>query len=272
MTSRIKNRILDAKTPAFERLILTMAYLRSERGCAWDKKQTHQSLIPYLIEEAHELVEAIEQDKPEKIKEELGDLLCQIVFHAQIAKEQGDFKIEDAITGITEKLIDRHPHIFKEAKDLEPEEVRQQWEKIKLKNREGDKKSALSGLPLGIPALLMAYRLGEKAGGVGFDWRNSGDVLVKIEEELGEIKKEGAIPDKNRLKEEIGDLIFAVASYARKEGIDPEAALRQALRKFQERFEKMEKEVDRQGKKLYNLRPNELDQLWELVKSKEGRK
>lgn len=272
MKDEFKHRILDPTTPAFERLLLTMEYLRSEKGCAWDKKQTHRSLIPYLIEEAHEVVEAIELENPEKIKEELGDLLCQVVFHAQIAKEAGEFTIEDSIRSITEKLIERHPHIFKEEKDLEPQEVREQWEKIKLKKKDGDKKSALSGLPKGMPALLMAFRLGEKAGGVGFDWKNSLEVLKKIDEEVAEIKKETAENDKNRLSEEVGDLLFAVSSFARKSGIDPEAALRQSLMKFQQRFEKMEKEVDRRGGKLYNLRPNELDQLWEEVKAKEGDK
>ncbi len=269
MSKNIKNRILDPKTPAFERLVLTMAYLRSEKGCSWDRKQTHKSLIPYLIEEAHELVEAIELENPDKIKEELGDLLCQIAFHAQIANENKEFEIEDSLNSITEKLIERHPHIFLKEKNLKPEEVRRQWEKIKLKKREGQNKSAVSGLPAGMPALLMAYRMGEKAGGVGFDWKNSRDVVAKIEEELAEIKKEVVKKGKNRLFEEVGDLLFAVASFARKEGIDPEAALRQALRKFQVRFEKIEKEVDSRGKKLYNLRPNELDRLWEQVKSSE---
>ena len=183
MTKDIKSRILDPKTPAFERLVLTMAYLRSEKGCSWDRKQTHKSLIPYLIEEAHELVEAIELKNPDKVKEELGDILCQIVFHSQIAKENKEFDIENALNSITEKLIERHPHIFLEEKNLKPEEVRQQWERIKLKKRGVEKKSVVSGLPAGMPALLMAYRIGEKAGGVGFDWKKSRDVLAKIEEE-----------------------------------------------------------------------------------------
>jgi tetrapyrrole methylase family protein/MazG family protein len=271
MLEDIKRKILDSKTPPFERLVLTMAYLRSEKGCAWDKKQTHESLVPYLIEEAHELVEAIESEDADKIKEELGDLLCQIVFHSQIAAEKKSFDINDSIGSITEKLIERHPHIFKEEKELDPLEVREQWEKIKLKKREGDRVSALSGLPKGMPALLMAFRMGEKAGGVGFDWKNSRDVFLKIEEEVNEIAKEMESADKNRLEEEVGDLLFAVASFARKSGVDPEAALRQALKKFQERFEKMEIEVDSQNKKLYNLRPEELDQYWELVKRKERR-
>jgi tetrapyrrole methylase family protein/MazG family protein len=269
MSRKIKNKILNPKTPAFERLVLTMGYLRSEKGCSWDRKQTHKSLIPYLIEEAHELVEAVELKNPDKIKEELGDLLCQIAFHAQIAKENKEFDIKDSLNSITEKLIERHPHIFLEEKNLKPAEVRKQWEKIKLKKRDGQKKSAVSGLPAGMPALIMAYRIGEKASGVGFDWKNSRDVIAKIEEELAEIKKEAVKKGRNRLSEEVGDLLFAVASFARKEGIDPEAALRQALRKFQQRFEKIEKEVDRRGEKLYNLRPDELDRLWERVKRNE---
>jgi len=271
MTNNNKTRILDPKTPPFERLVLTMAYLRSEKGCAWDRKQTHQSLIPYLIEETYELVEAVESQNPEKIKEELGDLICQVVFHAQIASEIDQFKIDDALSTITEKLIERHPHIFKEEKSLEPHEVRQQWEKIKLAKRGENRKSAISGLPKGMPALQMAFRIGEKAGGFGFDWGNSADVLSKIEEEVSEIKKEANSLDHERLAEEVGDLLFAVSSFARKSGIDPEAALRQALTKFQRRFEIMEKEVDRLDKKLYNLPPIELDRLWELVKKKEGR-
>lgn len=269
MSEEMKKRILDPKTPAFERLALTMAYLRSEKGCSWDRKQTHQSLIPYLIEEAYELVEAIESGDSAKMKEELGDVLCQVVFHAQMASEEGKFNIDDSVTSITEKLIERHPHIFKEEKGLNPEEVREQWEKIKLEKREGEKKSVVSGLPKGMPALLMAFRIGEKAGGVGFDWKNSKDVLDKIDEEVAEIKKEAGSGDENRLKEEVGDLLFSVASFARKAGIDPEAALRQALSKFQERFEKLEIEVDRDSKKLYNLRPEELDRYWEEVKRKD---
>jgi tetrapyrrole methylase family protein/MazG family protein len=264
----IKSRILDPNTPPFERLLLTMRYLRSEKGCSWDRKQTHQSIIPHLIEETQELVEAVESENPQKIKEELGDLICQVVFHSQIATEKGEFQIEDSLTSIVEKLIERHPHIFKEEKNLTPEEVRRQWEKIKLKQRENEPKSAISGLPKGMPALLMAYRMGEKAGGVGFDWKNSKDVLAKINEELKEVEIESQDGDQIKLFEEVGDLLFAVASFSRKSGIDPEAALRQALRKFQSRFEKMEKEVDRQGKKLYNLRPEELDLLWETTKNR----
>ena len=265
----MKAKILDPKTPPFERLKLTMAYLRSEKGCSWDREQTHLSLLPYLIEETYELAEAIESEDSEQIKEELGDFLCQAVFHAQIADDNGQFEIEDSITLIVEKLIKRHPHIFKEEKDLEPHEVRNQWEQIKQGDKIKSKKSSLSGLPKEMPALLRAFRVGEKAAGMGFDWEKTGDVLEKIDEEISEVRVELGKNSPERLTEEIGDLLFAVASLARKADINPELALRQSLSKFQERFEKMEKEVDKLGKKLYNLSPDELDQLWERSKFKE---
>lgn len=265
----MKAKILDHKTAPFERLILTMAYLRSEKGCSWDRKQTHLSLLPYLIEETYELAEAIESEDSELIKEELGDFLCQAVFHAQIAKDNGQFDINDSITMIVEKLIRRHPHIFKEEKDLEPHEVRNQWEQIKKGDKEKTKKSSLSGLPKEMPALLRAFRIGEKAGGIGFDWEKAEDVLEKIDEELAEVRTELNENSPEKLSEEIGDLLFAVASLARKVDVDPERALRQSLNKFQGRFEKMEKEVDKQRKKFYNLTPDELNSLWEESKEKE---
>jgi len=175
----MKAKILDSKTPPFERLKLTMAYLRSEKGCSWDRQQTHLSLLPYLIEETYELAEAIESEDSEQIKEELGDFLCQAIFHAQIASDNGEFEIEDSINLIVEKLIRRHPHIFKEKKDLEPHEVRNQWEQIKKGDKVKTNKSSLSGLPKDMPALLRAFRIGEKAAGMGFDWEKAENVLEK---------------------------------------------------------------------------------------------
>ncbi|MCH7947487.1 MAG: nucleoside triphosphate pyrophosphohydrolase [candidate division Zixibacteria bacterium] len=263
-----KAKILDPKTPPFERLKLTMAYLRSEKGCSWDRQQTHLSLLPYLIEETYELAEAIESEDTERIKEELGDFLCQAIFHAQIASDNGHFEIDDSITVIVEKLIRRHPHIFKEEKDLEPHEVRNQWEQIKKGDKEKTKKSSLSGLPKEMPALLRAFRIGEKAAGMGFDWEKAENVLEKIDEEISEVRAELGENPPEKLAEEIGDLLFAVASLARKADINPELALRQSLNKFQLRFEKMEKEVDKQKKKLYNLSPDELNSLWEASKKR----
>ncbi len=265
----MKAKILDPKTPPFERLKLTMAYLRSEKGCSWDRQQTHLSLLPYLIEETYELAEAIESEDVELIKEELGDFLCQAIFHAQIASDNGQFEIEDSINVIVEKLIRRHPHIFKEEKDLEPHEVRNQWEQIKKGDKTKANKSSLSGLPKEMPALLRAFRIGEKAAGMGFDWEKAENVLEKIDEEILEVRTELGKNSSEKLSEEIGDLLFAVASLARKVDVNPELALRQSLNKFQGRFESMEREVDNQKKKLYNLSPSELDRLWERSKWKE---
>lgn len=241
-----------------------MAALRSEEGCAWDRKQTHESLLPYLIEEAYEVVEAVEKGNPEMLCEELGDLACQIAFHAQLARERGLFEINDALNSINDKLIHRHPHIFGEKKDLNPKQVRDQWEKIKVES--GEKKSVLSGLPNSMPALLMAYRMGEKAGGVGFDWSNPDEVLGKIDEELGELRGEMKGGDPERLADEIGDLLFAVSSLARKLGVDPERALKGALAKFRERFTRLEDEVNKSGKKFGQMTLDQLESIWQSIK------
>ncbi|HPC11995.1 MAG TPA: nucleoside triphosphate pyrophosphohydrolase, partial [candidate division Zixibacteria bacterium] len=182
----IKDRVLDPRRPPFERLVALLAILRSPEGCAWDRKQTHRSLLPYLIEETYEVVEAVENDNPAALREELGDLLVQIVFHAQLAAEAGRFTIDNSIADVVEKLVARHPHVFGERKNLNPRQVRDQWEQIKVES--GEKDRVLSGVPKAMPALTMAYRVGEKAGGVGFDWNSPEEVLGKIEEEIGEIR------------------------------------------------------------------------------------
>lgn len=241
-----------------------MAVLRSDKGCAWDRKQTHESLVKYLIEEAYEVVEAVEAGNPEMLCEELGDLACQIAFHAQIASENGQFDAGDAIDSINDKLIRRHPHIFGERKDLSPSQVRDQWEKIKVES--GEKASVLSGVPRNMPALLMAYRIGEKAGGVGFDWSEASPVLDKIEEELCEIKAEMKHGGQANLEEEVGDLLFAAASLARKLDVDPEQALRQALSKFRARFERLEKAVNDSGMRFDEYSLEQLEEIWQRIK------
>lgn len=256
--------IFDPKTSPFEKLVRIMEILRSDQGCAWDRKQTHASLIPYLIEEAYELVEAIESDDSAAVCEELGDLLCQVVFHAQLAKERGAFEIDDAINSIADKLIRRHPHVFEQKKDLNPKQVRDQWENIKINS--GEKKSVLNGLPASMPALLMAYRLGEKAGGVGFDWKTADEVLDKLDEELNEIRVAASSGDRERLADEIGDLLFATASLARKSEIDPERALKQALEKFRGRFEKLDQHVQNSGRSFDSYSLEELEEIWQEVK------
>ncbi len=265
--NQLKEQVLDEKLTLFERLTVLMEILRSEKGCSWDKKQTHKSLIPYLIEESYEVVEAIENEDKKLLAEELGDLLCQIVFHAQIAREAGSFDIDDSVNSIINKLIIRHPHIFEEEKELSPQEVRDQWEQIKRKtNKKKKSNSTFSGIPRSMPSLTMAYRVGEKAGGLGFDWKNKEDVLSKMSEEFNEIQealKAGEIKD---IEEEIGDLLFATASLARKCKIDPETALKKGLNKFISRFEKMEKEVETKGGDIAKLTLEELESIWKKLK------
>lgn len=260
----IKRKVLDKNLAPFEQLVAIMAVLRSKEGCAWDRKQTHKSLLPYLIEETYEVVESIEAENYKCLCEELGDLLCQVVFHAQLAKEHHLFDINDAVNSINEKLIKRHPHVFDEKRELNPKQVRSQWEKIKVDL--GEKKSVLAGLPVSMPALTMAYRIGEKAGGVGFDWQKAKDVIDKIDEELRELKAEISSYQTGKLSEELGDLLFAVASLARKLEVNPEQSLKQALRKFSERFCRMERLVNDLGKKLDDFSLEQLEEFWQKVK------
>jgi tetrapyrrole methylase family protein/MazG family protein len=255
--------MFDNLTP-FMKLRHIMATLRSPGGCNWDKKQTHKSLLPYLVEETYEVVEAIENGSPEDLKEELGDLMCQIAFHAQIAEEKGQFNIDDSIESINAKLIHRHPHVFGEKKDLNPQEVRDQWEKIKVES--GEKKSVINGIPKSAPALVKAFRFGEKAGGVGFDWKEASDVLAKIKEEINEIEHELKNGGKIELEDEIGDVLFAVSSLARKLDINPEQALNGTLVRFQKRFNYIEQKVRESGRPFGAYTLDELESWWQEAK------
>lgn len=257
--------MFDNLTP-FKRLREIMAVLRSPGGCNWDRKQTHKSLLPYLIEETYEVVEAIEEGSPDDLREELGDLLCQIMFHARIAEENGQFNVDDSIDSINKKLIDRHPHVFGEKKDLNPQEVRDQWEKVKIES--GEKKSVINGIPKSAPALVKGFRFGEKAAGVGFDWENADDVLDKIKEEIAEI--ETAMPDNNkdRIEDEIGDLLFAVSSLARKLDINPEQALNRTLQKFSKRFNHIEDKVRESGNHWDDYNLEQLEAWWQEAKTR----
>ncbi|MCD6249845.1 MAG: nucleoside triphosphate pyrophosphohydrolase [candidate division Zixibacteria bacterium] len=265
--SDLKAQVLDPSLTPFEQLCRLMAVLRSPEGCQWDRAQTHRSLLPYLIEEAYEVLEAVEAEDYPGLKEELGDLLCQIVFHTQLAQERGEFDINDSVRSIIDKLIRRHPHVFKNRAELDPDQVRDQWEKIKTELEE--KKSVLSGLPRSMPALTMAYRIGEKAAGVGFDWGKSSDAFDKVIEELDEVREVLVSSDENRkarLGDEIGDLLFAVASVARLEGVDPEAALRRALAKFRQRFERMEAKLTSDGRRFDDYTLDEMEAVWQRIK------
>lgn len=252
------------KLPPLERLRAIMARLRAEDGCQWDRSQDHQSLLPYLIEETYEVVEAIESDSKDTLKEELGDLLLQIYFHAQIASEDKRFDINDVASDICDKLIRRHPHIFGEKKSLKPQEVRDQWEKIKVESNE--KESVLAGVPKSMPALLLAYRVSEKAAGVGFDWENPQDIFDKFKEEITEFEREFSSKNLEGMTDELGDLIFALVNLARKTGVDPEAGLRRTIGRFIQRFGFIEENLKTKGRKFSETTLDEMEKLWQEAK------
>ncbi|MDF1544179.1 MAG: nucleoside triphosphate pyrophosphohydrolase [bacterium] len=262
--SDLRSIVFDREVAPFERLKALMELLRSENGCAWDRKQTHESLMPYLIEETYEVIEAIKGREDTALCEELGDLVLQVVFHAQIAKERGAFETNEVVESIVKKLVKRHPHVFEESYDLSPEEVRDQWENIKVDS--GEKQGVLNGLPSSMPALLMAFRVGEKAGGVGFDWKRPEDVLEKLREELREIEAACQSEDRALVEDEIGDLLFATVSLARKYEIDPEQSLKKALDKFRDRFSLMEQKVREARKSFKEYTLDELEEIWQQVK------
>jgi tetrapyrrole methylase family protein/MazG family protein len=239
---------------SFEELVKIMERLRKE--CPWDREQTHESLKKYLIEEAYEVLDAIDSKDDRKLKEELGDLLLQPVFHAQIAKERGAFDIEDVIDGLVKKLIERHPHVFGDAK---PEEVLKNWEKKKMEKRE----SILEGIPKHLPALMRSQKLQDKASQVGFDFTDISQVFAKIEEEIKELKQSLRDRDRENIKHEIGDILTAVVELARFVGVDAESALQEANERFIRRFSYIEKRAKEMGKKLEDMSLEEMDNLWE---------
>lgn len=252
---------MERKKKAFERLLIIMDELRA--GCPWDKKQTFDSLRNLTIEETYELADAILKEDLDGIKEEIGDLMLHMVFYAKIASETGEWDIADALDAVSEKLIGRHPHIYGDVEVADEEEVKRNWEKLKLK--EG-KKSVLGGVPDSMPAMVKAYRMQEKTAQVGFDWDNPGDAWLKVEEEIGEFKE---AMDKDlpfREKElEFGDILFSMINYARLVGIDPETALERVNQKFKKRFHYIE---DHAPKSLEKMSLAEMDALWEEAKEK----
>lgn len=243
----------------------TVARLRAPDGCPWDREQTHQSLAQHLMEEAYEALHALDADDMSSLREELGDLLLQIVLQAQIASEAGDFRMADVLGGINDKIIRRHPHVFAEVKVDGVDQVLQNWEALKQAERteSGEEKGLLDGVPVGLPALAQAAEVQRRVARVGFDWPALDGVLEKVGEELNELlQAEGA----ERQADEMGDVLFAVVNYARWLDIDPEAALRRAAHRFRVRFGQMEAEARRSGRPLQTLRADEIDQLWEAAK------
>jgi XTP/dITP diphosphohydrolase len=246
---------------AFMRLVNIMDDLREK--CPWDRKQTEQTLRQMTIEETYELADAITDKDWKGIKEEIGDLMLHMVFYAKIGSEQGQFTLEEALNGICEKLISRHPHIYGDITVRDEEEVKQNWEKLKLK--EG-KKSIFSGVPVSLPAVVKATRIQEKAKQVGFEWDNREQVWEKVEEETRELKEAVVLDDQEKMEEEFGDLLFSLINYARFLRIDAENALERTNKKFMARFTKMEAIALEQGKSLNEMSLAEMDAIWDLIK------
>ncbi|MBI2955878.1 MAG: nucleoside triphosphate pyrophosphohydrolase [Acidobacteria bacterium] len=251
-----------------------MARLRAPDGCPWDREQTPRSLRTYLLEETYEVLDAIERDDPQALKDELGDLLLQVVFHAQMAGEQGRFSIDDVLANLHDKLIRRHPHVFGTTQATSAEQVKVNWEALKAAEREAHLKpsregnSILSGVSPHLPALLEAYQLTRRAAQVGFDWQRLDDLLAKLEEEVNELRQAVAAGDGERLEDEVGDLLFVAVNVARYLGLDPAVALRRTNRKFTERFQLVERELARLGKRPEEATLEEMDALWERSKEK----
>ena len=245
---------------SFKKLVKIIDRLRLE--CPWDRRQTFESLRNLTIEETYELADAILEKNWDDVKNELGDLLLHIVFYAKMGSEKKLFDINDIINHVSEKLVDRHPHVFGDKKVLTSEEVVKSWESIKLTNSKG----VLKGVPKKLPALIKAYRIQQKVSGIGFDWKNKSGIIDKIDEELSELKEEIIKKDKNLTELEFGDFLFSVVNYARFLDIDPEIALEKSNKKFTKRFEKIEHEVRKKGLSLGEVNINDLNLLWENAK------
>lgn len=255
---------MDERAGSFLRLLKIMDELREQ--CPWDKKQTIDSIRHLTIEETFELSDAILKKDLQEIKKELGDILLHIVFYSRIASETNAFNIKDVIDTLCEKLIFRHPHIYGDIKAETPEQVSQNWEKIKQKEKGGNK-SVLAGVPNSMPALLKAYRIQEKAKAVGFDWEKPEQVFEKVKEELGEFEKEVRNKEQANAEKEFGDILFSLINYARFLNINPEDALEQTNQKFIKRFAYMENKVKEQGKQIADCKLAELDEYWNEAKN-----
>jgi MazG family protein len=262
----------------FDELLSVMLRLRAPDGCPWDREQTYESLAPYLLEEAFESFDAIQEaaaGKTENLREELGDLLLQIVFHSQIAEELGDFTIEDVCATITRKMILRHPHVFGDKQFDTADEVLKNWDELKKAERKitgqskNPKNSILEDVPLTFPALIEANKLTGKAAKVGFDWENTEQIFEKLDEEASELKNAIAENEIVNIEEEIGDLLFVLVNLARRLEVEPETALKKTKRKFRRRFKFIENELKKSGKSLENSNLKEMDALWNKAKTEE---
>src|SRR3954470_23454532 len=267
----------------FETLVQVMRTLRSPEGCPWDREQTLASLTHYVLEEAHEVVDAIERGDPAALQEEIGDHIFEGVFLAQVAAEEGKFTVADSLRTVSEKLVRRHPHVFQDdgrvhdaaSKERAPsaDAALQRWNSLKAQERSqsGTPHTTLGSVPKSLPSLLRAYKIAKRAAATGFDWANASDVLAKIEEEVAELRETltDTPDDRAHAEEEMGDLLFAIANLSRKLDIEPEAALRRANDKFTRRFGQMEQRAAERGEQLEQLRLEQMELLWEEVKNDE---
>ncbi len=257
-----------ARPDAIRELVDVVRRLREPGGCPWDREQTHASLTPYVIEEAHEVVEAIGEDDPRRLAEELGDLLLQVLLHARIAEEAGSFDLQDVARRLSDKLVRRHPHVFGDAVASTADEVTQRWERIKAEERaeKGEAAGILAGVPKSLPGLLKAQRLTEKAGKCGFDWPDASAVLAKLHEEVGELEADVLAGNAAGAREEFGDMLFVMANLARHLGLDAEGSLQAANAKFTRRFEHVERRLRAQGRSPHEATLAEMDALWDEAK------
>ena len=245
---------------SIQKLIKTVKKLRAPNGCEWDREQTHETLVPYLLEETYEVIEAIENKDFVALKEELGDLLLHVVFQADLAEDSKNFSLEDSINNVNKKLINRHPHIFDNSSNKIWEKGNWESQKQKEKQRE----SILDGVPIALPALLRARRIQEKASSVGFDWDKKAQVFNKIEEEVSELKE--ALNSNNGIEEELGDVLFSVVNLSRHLNLNPEKILKLSIEKFSKRFKRIEKDLKSKNIQMKNLTLQELDEIWEKNK------
>jgi len=267
---------MTRKKADIQKLVELVARLRGDNGCPWDREQTRETLKPMLIEEAYEVLDALDATDPLELKDELGDLLFQVVFHAQIASERGEFQLSDIIDSLHEKMVRRHPHVFGNADLKTAGEVLRNWEDIKAAekgtisaSRPDSGKSILDGIPSKLPALHEAYQITAKASRVGFDWNRLEDILLKLREEMDEVLEARSQARTEKLADEIGDLLFVAVNVARFLAIDPETALRRSNRKFVRRFRYVESQIKQQGRELKNASLAEMDALWEEAKATE---
>lgn len=273
---------MSVRRAQLEELVEVMAKLRAPDGCPWDRAQDYGTLKAYLIEEAYEVLEVMDITTPDAHREELGDLLLQIVFQAQIAKERGDFDIQEVIGAITDKMLRRHPHVFTDGpRASSPEEAYGQWERIKqeerretAKGKSKEQASVLMGVPNHLPALLRALRVTDKASRVGFDWGDKSGVMDKLNEELAELSEAEALEDpaarKAAVQHEFGDVLFTMVNLARFLDLNPEEALRESTQRFMERFQSMERALEAEGRIIEDTNPETLDALWEAAKRSGG--